>query len=300
MNIVPSRFRISLAVVSGLIACCLSWLAQTYVSSPGADFLWAMKAGADLISGRDVYRFAPGPLAIPYPLPAALVGLPFSSFAPAVGAALFFGLSTGLLAFGLTKNNRYSRLLIFASTPFWFALIYAQWTPLVMAAAFFRVVFPVVLIKPQIALPVALTNVSRLGVYCCIAVLLISLLIYPRWPLVWVSQIGQYQRFFPVLTSPIGPILLLALLRWRDKDAQLFLIASLLPQRYYYDAFVLWLIPKTSREIYFTTLLSSGAAILRKLRPNSLSVAILSCTFFFFPMLIVILSRRNNQVRVTA
>jgi len=75
-----------------------------------------------------------------------------------------------------------------------------------------------------------------------------SLLLYPGWPAVWISQIGSYQRFYPWATA-LGPLLFLALLDWRNRDAQLFLIASLLPRRYFYDVFVLWLIPKTRKEI---------------------------------------------------
>jgi hypothetical protein len=286
------RKRVILAAIIGGLSAVLSWAEQTRFFSRGGDFLWSMMAGADLLAGRDPYRYPPNSLWIPYPLPAAFVGLPFSFFPPAIGAGLFFGLSSGLLAYVITKD-RYDRLWMFLAMPFWFALFYAQWAPLIMAAAFIPALLPVVLIKPQIALPVGLTHLSRTGIYCCVAVLLLSVLTYPTWPLVWLSQIRQYQKFFPVLAMPFGPLLLLALLRWRDKDAQLLLLASVFPERYFYDSFILWLIPKTRSEVRLTALLSWGTLLWRVIVPSASLPTVVSA-FCFLPMLSVILLRRPN------
>jgi len=295
-RLTPGSPPIVRALTAGFICgatAWLSWAAQVYVShKPGGDLLWAMTAGADLLFGRDPYRYVTGPYWTPYPLPAAFVGLPFSFFPPAIGAALFFGVSSGLLAYGIARTDN-KRLLIFTSLPFWFALVWAQWSPLIMAAAFIPVLLPVILIKPQIALPVGLNHFTRVGFYCCVLVATLSLLLYPRWPLVWLSQIGQYQRFFPILTIPIGPVLLLALLRWRDPDVRLFLLAAVFPQRHFYDAFILWLIPRTRKEILPTAAISWGAWIWKANRPNMTTseVGLVSCLFFFLPILCVILLR---------
>lgn len=255
--------------------------------------MWAMQAARDLTDGHDPYSYPPHAHFIPYPLPAALAGLPFSFFTPAVGAALFYGISTGLLAFALFTRSKH-RLWVFLAMPFWFAMVWAQWTPLIMAAAFFPMLLPVVLIKPQIALPIGLTHLTMIGIYSCIGVGLISVIVYPSWPIVWLSQIKDYQRFFPFLSLPFGPLLLLALLRWRDSDARVFLLISLFPQRHFYDAFVLWLIPKTRREILPTVALSWGAWIWKAYyhpHMQSPEVGLVSVLFFFLPMLSVILLR---------
>lgn len=60
--------------------------------------------------------------------------------------------------------------------------------------------------------------------------LLASFVIQPRWPLEWISQLHGYQHFVPFLIVP-GPLLALALLRWRDRDARLLLLCCILPQR---------------------------------------------------------------------
>lgn len=292
------RSRISLCLALGAASCCLSYWLQTYTSKvPGGDFLWAMRAGAELFNGQDPYARTPGPHMLPYPLPAAFVGFPFSFFPPAIGAGLFFGLSAGVLVFVLTRRHA-SRPLILLAMPFWFAMVWAQWSPLIMAAAFIPALLPVILIKPQIALPVGLTHWSKSGLYACLAVMAISLAIYPTWPLVWLSQIqaGQhyYQRYFPFLSLPFGPLLLLALLRWREPDARLLFMISLFPQRHFYDSFVLWLIPKSKREIIPTAILSWGAYVWKHLYPTmeTQTVGSVSVLFFFLPMLFIILSRQ--------
>jgi len=293
------KTRAAVSLSFALVSAYFSRAAQLYLSkSPGGDFLWAMRAGAELLQGKDPYAHSFGPYSIPYPLPAAFVGLPFSLFDPATGAGLFFGVSVGLLTYGLMVHHQ-TRLLIFISLPFWFALVWAQWSPLAMAAAFFPLLMPVVLIKPQIALPVAITYRTRLGTYLCIGVLLASLVLYPKWPVVWISQIGSYQRFYP-WTTALGPLLFLALLDWRNRDAQLFLIASILPQRHFYDAFILWLIPRTWKEIGAMSVISWGAYIWKLNHPSMspTEVGTVSVAFFFLPALAVILFRRYPVRRI--
>ena len=105
--------------------------------------------------------------------------------------------------------------------------------------------------KPHIGLPVALTNLSRRGVLLSLGVIAISIAVMPSWPHRWISQLGGYQHFFPVLVFP-GVFILLAGLRYRERDARILLIASLVPQRWFYDPLILFLIPKTRRELTFT------------------------------------------------
>ena len=290
-----SSLRKRLVIAAGvcLISGLTSWAAQVYVThSPGGDFISAIRSARDLISWRDPYGYTPDTHHIPYPLPASFVGILFSFLPVEVGASLFFGLSSAVLSYGLTSDH-FRRLAIFAAFPFWFALIWAQWSPLIMAAAFFPVLSAVVLIKPHVALPVILTRLSWKGIFSCVIVLILSLIVYPRWPFVWLSQLREFQRFYPILTFPFGPLLLLSLLRWRDRDARLLLLAAVFPQRVFYDAFILWLIPKTRREIVPTVLFSWGAFIWR-LFDSQASIPLLTCGFFFLPMLVVVLQRRRS------
>src|SRR3989442_129691 len=81
-------------------------------------------------------------------------------------------------------------------------------------------------------------------------------------PLLWMGPLGCYEHFIPLLVLP-GPLLALALWRYRDRDAILLLLAAIMPQRWFFDSFILWLIPKSRREILATVFFSYEAGIWR-------------------------------------
>ena len=285
------RARVLVAVIIGAVSATLCWAFLWRFGIGAADFGWPMRAAQDLLAGRDPYARPFNSYAIPYPLPAALVGVPFAGFRAELGGALFFGISSGLLAFGLTRDG-YARLLIFLAYPYWGALITVQWSPLLMAAALFPVLLPVTLVKPQLGLPIALTYLTRRGALFCVAAGVVSLVIMPSWPWRWLGQIESYQRFIPLLILP-GPLLLLALRRVRTEDGRLLLLTALLPQRWFYDNFILWLIPRTPREIMVTAVLSWVPAIWRWYHiPQRIEeVGLMAVLFFYLPMLVVVLLR---------
>lgn len=113
----------------------------------------------------------------------------------------------------------------------------------------------------------------------------------PGWVSQWLAHIGGYSRFIPLLVLP-GPILVAALLRYRDRDAWLLFLAACMPQRWFYDPFYLWLIPKTRRHIVFTAGLSWIPGIWRWYHtPRSFTeVGRWTVLWFYLPMLIVLLT----------
>ena len=137
-------------------------------------------------SGRRSHANTP-PGMIPYPLPAALVALPFAPFPADLAAALFFGISSGLLALGLVRHSP-QRLFIFLAYPYWSALITAQWPPLIMCGAFFPLALVFCVAKPQTGTPMALAHLSRQELIAASALLLASLILMPRWPLEWIPN----------------------------------------------------------------------------------------------------------------
>jgi hypothetical protein len=264
----------------------------------GADFNWSHVAARALLSGQNPYANTPVG-AVPYPLPAALLALPFAPFPPDVAAGLFFGISAGLLSLGLIRQGP-ERLLIFLAYPYWAALIEAQWTPLIMCSALFPLALAFCIAKPHTGLSVGLTHLSRPGLIAAAALLLGSFAFRPQWPLEWIPQLSGYRFFVPLLVLP-GPLLALYLLRWRDRDAQLLFLACILPQRWFYDAFVLWLIPKTRRQILVTIPFSWGVGIWRWYhQPQSMNeVGLWSVLGLYLPMLAVVLLRSPTSQQGT-
>jgi hypothetical protein len=281
------RLRISISVLIGLATGLFCWFLMVHFQQGAADFGWAIRGARYLLARQNPYDT---PLE-QYPMTAALFGLPFVRMRLEVAAGIFWGLSSALLAFGLTRHG-YHRLLVFLAYPYWAGILTVQWSPLIAASAFFPLLLPATMAKPQVGLPVALTHLSRRGVVACLVFGLVSLILMPRWPWLWVRQLGNYQHFIPLLVIP-GPLLLLALWCYRDRDAWVLLLASIMPQRWFFDSFILWLIPKSRRELVVTTSLSWGAGIWRWYYvPHSFNeVGRWSVVFLFLPTLGILLWR---------
>ena len=224
-----------------------------------------------------------------YPLLAGFIGLPFLALKPEIAAGAFYGLSAGLLAFGLSRDG-WHRLLVFMAYPFWAGVLTAQWAPAIAAAAFFPLLLPLTMMKPQVGFPVATTHLTRKGAIACGIVLALSLAIMPRWPLWWLHQFGNYEHFIPILVWP-GPLLALAMIRYRRREAWLLFMAAFMPQRWFFDAFTLWLIPKSRREIVLTSAASWGAGIWRwYYAPHTFAeVGRIAVIFLYLPMLVLLL-----------
>jgi hypothetical protein len=293
------RWRIAVSVAIGVASGIFCWFLLKHFHQGAADFNWAYDAARRLLAGENPYvHTQPG--AIPYPLPAALVAMPFAGLSRELAGAMFFGSSSALLALGLIRHNP-QRLLIFLAYPYWAALITAQWTPLLMCAGLFPVACAFSLTKPNIGGPIALAHLSWKGVIASAALFLASLLWMPRWPLEWISQLEGYEHFFPLLVIP-GPLLIVALWRYRDRDALLLTILSVTPQRWFYDSFALWLIPKTRRSILATVACSWVVGIWRWYHtPSTMQqVGFWSVLGFYVPMLVVVLIRARRDPSATA
>lgn len=274
----------------GVGSALLCWAFLHHFQLGAADFNWSRDAARALLSHGNPYANTP-PGTIPYPLPAALLALPFAPFRAEVAGALFFGISSALLAFGLVREAP-ERLLIFFAYPYWAALMTAQWTPLIMCGAFFPLALMFCVAKPQTGTPMMLTHFSWKGLIAAAALLIVSLVVRPQWPLEWLPQTRGYRYYIPCLVVP-GPLLALALWRWRDRDAWLLFFACILPQRWFYESFLLWLIPKTRRSILATVAFSWIAGIWRwyhfPLTMRQIGFwCVISC---YLPMLGVVLMR---------
>lgn len=283
------RWRIAVSAAIGLASGVFCWFLMVRFHQDAADFRWALHLASRVLARQNPYDT---PLE-QYPLPAAVFAFPFLWLKPEVSAGVFWGISSFLLALGLTRNG-YQRLLIFLAYPYWAGILTVQWSPIIAASAFFPLLLPVTMAKPQVGLPVFLTRLSVRGTIACAVVGIVSFALLPSWPMLWLRQgAPNYAHFFPLLTFP-GPLLFLALLRYRERDALLLLASAAMPQRWFFDSFILWLIPRSRREIVWTVFFSWGAGIWRWYHfPHSLTeVGRWTVIFLYLPMLVVVLSRK--------
>ncbi len=251
-----SVIRMLVALGIGSLAGLLCFVIRMRNGDVG-DFTWALYTAEALLQGRDPYAFTPDANNIPYPLPVAVFGLPLVWLPWQVAASVFTGLSAAWLAWHILGSGEAWRLLVFLSLPYFMALHFAQWSPLIMATWYAPLWAPLcVLIKPHIALPIALVRFRWRGCVVALLVLLASLVVDSTWPLRWSGMVRSYQQRIPLFTLPFGPLLLLTALRVHDRSAKLLGLLAMLPIRGMYDLCTLWLLPKTPRQALILTVLS--------------------------------------------
>ncbi len=285
--------NLAIAALIGLLAGYLCYYARglpAYSPGPG-DFNHALKYASALVEGKNPYDYAVTVRNVPYPYPVMFFGLPWIWLPSRLAAAVHFGLMTLVLATGILTKGQKWQLLMFLSFPYAYALLYAQWSPLIVAAWFFPVIAPtLLLIKPQIVIPVFLNKVHFGGIGFAAGLMLLSLLIFPGWPRTWFNMLGPYQSIQPIL-QPFGFVLLLALIRIRSARARLLCLMAFLPFRGVYDLLSLYLIPKTTMGIVILILFSWVPAFYN-IHAGLMVRPVWALPLLFFPALLLILFRK--------
>jgi hypothetical protein len=253
------RQRLGLAV-----GVALAWIAiHALLGSLGAPFgdispillgVKAMLTGGDPYAlvgpGREIewgWRFY-------YPATALWVTAPLAYLRAGWGSVGFVALSMALLAYGATARGlRGAGILL--SAPTVLSGIAAQWTPLLTAAYLIPQLSWIWWAKPNFALPFLLAGRWRALLPPLLiggAVLFIlSFLWLPGWPATWWELVHDAPEFRTPLSTPIvGPLVLIALLRWRRPESRLLLGLSLVPQTpRIYNLVPLLLVARTAREM---------------------------------------------------
>lgn len=305
--------RIAVATVVGIaggLYCYFSLKASGGVR-PADDFTWHWLAARALIAGQNPYVVvtAGGPYHLDapyvYPLTTAIAAIPFAAWLqPAAAAAVWIGVGSALLAYGITRTS-YNGLLAFLSMPYLWAANSGQISPIMTAAALIPALGFITPVKPQIGLPALLYKPNRIALLGALAFLALSLVIDPRWPKEWFDILPQ--KVAGVYRSPItimgGPLLLLALVKWKRADARLLIMMSLVPQNMlFYDQLLLWLIPKTRNEFMIMGMLSIVAIVVGSIGlPPGAGIAEVNKHYapailwlIYLPCLVLVLRRPNE------
>lgn len=241
------------------IAALIAAAAAVYVlafyghQAPGTvsdlDAIWT--AARALRAGQDPYaaiQSPPWPWNLQYPLPAVLVVLPLSLLPLPLARATFMGLSTGLLAYGLTRRAWWP-LIALAGGQMFYALQSVQWTPLFMAAVLLpplQVLWP---LKPTTGASLFAAYPNWRTVAGGVILLGLAFLAWPHWLDGWVSAVRRAPHR-PAILHPGGVLLLLALLRWRlPEGRQLAAMACMPLSPHLYEALPLMLVARTRVEL---------------------------------------------------
>jgi len=269
------------------------------------DFLAFWYAARAFLHGLDPYAVTPSgaPYFVNdrffYPFPSVLVVVPFAPFALPVAGALFFAVSSGLLAFALSRDG-YARLTLFLSFPYVMAASLGQWAPLIMAAVLLPGLGFLAVCKPNIGVALALARPTRAAVYGGAAVLVASLAFDVHWPMKWIANLRTMQGHPPPLFTLAGIVLVAALLRWRREDARLVLAMAAVPQLpMFADQLPLMLVARTRVEGMVLALLGhiGGVLWIKTQTPGahpSANAAIWVLAFAYYPALALVLRRPNE------
>lgn len=252
-----------------VLAWCVALVSATFVAfrfagrpADTGDFDLAYTSARMLRAGLDPYlRIGPhAPVAdavgsrylfpMAYPLPAVLIALPFSLLPLVAARAAFGALGGGLLAYALAARGRGAGLAVFLSAPYLHALGAVQWSPLLTAAALLPGVGFLLAAKPTTGAALFGARPTRATVLGGLAVAALSLAALPAWPLEWWHAARALTHLrAPVTVLPVGPLALLALLRWRRPEARLVALLACVPQTLApYDLVPLFLVPRTRAE----------------------------------------------------
>src|SRR5512146_3009115 len=264
-----TRQRLMVAAAIGLAAGLFAYAHLVLVDRPslGYDFTFPWRAARALLARRDPYAtiIPTGPFPFDnyfkYPLPAAILALPLAWMSGAVAAATFGGISAALLAWGLTRDG-WHRLWILVSAPFAITLESGQWSPLLMAGALVAPLSWVAVCKPTVGLAVFAYRPNWWAVLGSLILVVASFVILPSWLAGWTSSVraDPTHKYISLVSVMGGPLLLLALLRWRRAEARYLVALAIVPQILtFYTAFLPMMVAETKRESQAMAILGSTA-----------------------------------------
>jgi hypothetical protein len=245
-------WRIGLCLVAAILTGWTSydWVGARYNASTDFSQLWA--GARALVRGESPYAVV-GPgrafdweFPLLYPLPAVLLATPLAIFPLRVADAIFMTASAFALAWAVTRHRLLSaQWWVFGSVSFAAAVGVSQWSPLLAGATAVPALGFVFACKPTVGAALWCANPSRRALFLAAGFAGVSILVWPSWPKEWLLALNSITH----MNAPIqhvgvgGPLVLLALLKWRRPEARLLAALACVPQSmFHYEALPLFLI----------------------------------------------------------
>jgi hypothetical protein len=264
------RAALTVSLIVGVAAAAASALLAR--RETWGDFLAWWFGARVMLSGGNPYATPPdvAPFFVSeqlfYPGTALAVSAPFAMLPYLVALAAFFGIGSGLLAWGIARTAPH-RLAVFCSFPFLMAAHLGHWSPWIAATLLVPSLGFLVAVKPNLGLAALVTRPSRPMLVGAALLVVASLVAMPSWPARWFAAMEHAPRHLVPIATWYGAPLALAILRWRRPEARLLLAMSLVPQTATFaDQLMLFLVPQTQRQSLALALISAVGGVAWMLR----------------------------------
>ncbi|HEY3013419.1 MAG TPA: hypothetical protein VGJ36_11775 [Gemmatimonadales bacterium] len=241
--------RLLVLVLALLFVLGCRLLLYAWMPDRTSDFDLLYHSAARLVRGENPYPV--GTQWFPYPLPAVLLAVPFTTIPLGLARPIFDVLVGSAFAYALWRCRGPYALLAVLSGAYLFAMANGQTTPLMVAASLVPALGFLLAVKPNTSVPLWIARPSWMALLGVSVFLVLSLVVLPSWPWDWWMALPlDNTELVPPVLRPFGFVLLLAALRWRSPEARLILAMTLLPQTTLpYELVSLALIPANRREM---------------------------------------------------
>ena len=297
----PRRIAVAIAVAAAAFILVV-WL-RYGGRSDFSDFDQLWIGARALLHGSDPYVAVPQgfPWPLYYPLPAVIVAVPFAWMPKELAHAVFAALGAGVLAFALLRGATI-RLLGLVSFAFIYALQQGQWSPILAGAAVLPSLGFLFAVKPTIGAALWTYQMSGRALLLAALFTLASIVVMPGWIAEWRATIALAPHIRAPVTYLGGPIVLLALTRWRRPEARLLVALTLIPQTFVaYETLPLVLVPATRMEVLVLGLggVMAEVVAIAMNPPGDLVSSIgvrgpLLIVFMYLPALVMVMRRSNE------
>lgn len=246
------RGRLAVAIAVGIITALFTLELATR-PNVHTDFEVLWRATRLWVSGRNPYDLFP--CCLFYPLPALMLVWPIHWLPRELATAVFVAIPAALLAWRLSRNALWP-LLALASPSFVMSVVLGQWTPWLLLAMLWPVLGAFLASKPTLGAACFLYRPTTPAFISGALVTLLSLALWWNWPSLWMRNLPAVIEHPSPIAAPFGLLLVLAVLRWRRREARLLLAMACVPQLLLFaDQLPLMLVARNARE---ATLLTVG------------------------------------------